>query len=79
MTTMTSTDQILDDFAEALSEASGELAHLRVPAPDMAGELQHSRAMMNWLYDGGWIRWGWPEAVGGLGGSPLIRCQILER
>jgi alkylation response protein AidB-like acyl-CoA dehydrogenase len=79
MTTMTSTDQILDDFEEALSEASGELAHLRVPAPDMAGELQHSRAMMNWLYDGGWIRWGWPEAVGGLGGSPLIRCQILER
>jgi alkylation response protein AidB-like acyl-CoA dehydrogenase len=79
MTTAISTDQILDDFEAALRGASDELAHLRIPAADMATELQHSRAMMNWLYDGGWIRWGWPEDVGGLGGSPLIRCQILER
>lgn len=79
MTTVTSTDQVLDDFEAALSDAADELAPLRVPAADMATELKHAKAMMNWLYDGGWIRWGWPQDVGGLGGSPLIRCQILER
>ena len=41
--------------------------------------MTQSRELMNWLYDGGWIRWGSPEEVGGLGGSSLIRCQILER
>ena len=24
-------------------------------------------------YDAGWMRWGWPERVGGLGGSTLLR------
>lgn len=72
-------DRILDDFAAALSAAAGELAPLLSPAPDVAAELAHSRTLMNWLYDGGWIRIGWPESVGGTGGSPLVRCQILER
>ncbi len=29
-------------------------------------------------YDAGWIRWGWPERVGGLGGSPLLRAYLGE-
>lgn len=73
------TERILDDFEQALLDAEAELAHLRPPARDMAEELEHSQAMMRWLHDGGWGRWGWPEEVGGLGGSPLIRCRILER
>src|SRR5262249_8764111 len=28
------------------------------------------------LYDAGWMRWGWPERVGGLGGSPLLRTEL---
>ena len=28
------------------------------------------------LYDAGWMRFGWPEAVGGLGGSPLLRTEL---
>lgn len=79
MTTALDTDQVLHDFAAALSAASDELAPLRGPAPDVATELAHSRTLMNWLFDGGWIRWGWPEEAGGVGGSPLIRCQILEQ
>jgi alkylation response protein AidB-like acyl-CoA dehydrogenase len=73
------TDQILEDFAQALSAANDELAPLRIPTSNVATELAHSRVLMNWLYDGGWSRWGWPEEVGGVGGSPLIRCQILEQ
>lgn len=79
MTATVDTSAILDDFTAALSAAAAELAPLRAPATDVATELAHSRALMNWLYDGGWSRWGWPEEVGGVGGSPLIRCQILER
>jgi alkylation response protein AidB-like acyl-CoA dehydrogenase len=79
VTTALDTDQILDDFEAALSDAADELAPLRTAALDVATELAHSRALMNWLFDGGWSRWGWPEEVGGVGGSPLIRCQILEQ
>jgi alkylation response protein AidB-like acyl-CoA dehydrogenase len=79
MTTAIRSDQILDDFEAALAGARKDLASLRVPAEDLESALTQSRELMNWLYDGGWIRWGWPEEVGGLGGSSLIRCQILER
>ncbi|MGD1241557.1 acyl-CoA dehydrogenase family protein [Mycobacterium seoulense] len=72
-------ERILDEFDVALLAAADGLAPLREPAADMAHALEQSRRMMKWLYDGGWSRWGWPEAVGGIGGSPLVRCQILER
>ena len=29
-------------------------------------------------YDAGWMRWGWPERVGGLGGSPMLRTELGE-
>lgn len=72
-------ERILDEFDGALLAAADELAPLREPAAGMAQALEQSRRMMKWLYDGGWSRWGWPEAVGGIGGSPLVRCQVLER
>jgi alkylation response protein AidB-like acyl-CoA dehydrogenase len=28
------------------------------------------------LYDAGWMRWGWPERVGGLGGVPMLRTEL---
>ncbi len=28
------------------------------------------------LFDAGWMRYGWPEAVGGLGGPPLMRTEL---
>src|SRR5215469_18423205 len=30
------------------------------------------------LYEAGWMRYGWPEAVGGLGGPPLLRAVLGE-
>jgi alkylation response protein AidB-like acyl-CoA dehydrogenase len=29
-------------------------------------------------YGAGWMRWGWPERVGGLGGSPVLRAYLGE-
>jgi alkylation response protein AidB-like acyl-CoA dehydrogenase len=28
------------------------------------------------LYDAGWMRWGFPERVGGLGGAPVLRTEL---
>ena len=28
------------------------------------------------LFDAGWMRFGWPERVGGRGGSPLLRTEL---
>ncbi|MFI7195165.1 acyl-CoA dehydrogenase family protein [Nocardia nova] len=30
------------------------------------------------LYDAGWIRLGWPEEIGGLGGRPILRSVVSE-
>src|SRR5262245_50761563 len=29
-------------------------------------------------FDAGWMRWGWPERIGGLGGSTLLRAYLGE-
>ncbi len=36
-------------------------------------EMQRVKSV---LYDAGWMRWGWPERVGGLGGSPMLRTEL---
>jgi alkylation response protein AidB-like acyl-CoA dehydrogenase len=28
------------------------------------------------LYEAGWMRWGWPERVGGRGGPPMLRTEL---
>jgi alkylation response protein AidB-like acyl-CoA dehydrogenase len=40
--------------------------------------LSHQRRVQRLLFDEGWMRWGWPTAVGGLGGSPLCRAVLGE-
>ena len=30
------------------------------------------------LFDAGWMRWGWPESVGGLGGPSILRAVLGE-
>jgi alkylation response protein AidB-like acyl-CoA dehydrogenase len=73
------TDKILDAFEAALTASTDQLGGLREPVRSLEAQLDNSRRLMNWLYDGGWVRWGWPKDAGGFGGSSLIRCEILER
>ena len=40
--------------------------------------LAHQRRLQRLLFDEGWMRWGWPTAVGGLGGTPLFRAVLGE-
>jgi alkylation response protein AidB-like acyl-CoA dehydrogenase len=40
---------------------------------DLVAQMQRVKAV---LYDAGWMRYGWPERVGGLGGSPMLRTEL---
>jgi alkylation response protein AidB-like acyl-CoA dehydrogenase len=40
---------------------------------DHIGQMQRVKGI---LYEAGWMRCGWPESVGGLGGSPLLRTEL---
>jgi alkylation response protein AidB-like acyl-CoA dehydrogenase len=40
--------------------------------------LSHQRRVQAMLFDHGFMRWGWPTEVGGLGGSPLFRAVLGE-
>ena len=65
----------LDDW---LDQHQAELA------PDHHGQgtlEQHMRQLRKVKQAGfaaGWMRWGWPERVGGLGGSPILRAYLGE-
>ena len=40
--------------------------------------MAHLSRVKRLAYDAGWMRWGWPERVGGLGGSALLRAYLGE-
>jgi alkylation response protein AidB-like acyl-CoA dehydrogenase len=40
--------------------------------------MTHLSKVKRLAYDADWMRWGWPERVGGLGGSPLLRAYLGE-
>ena len=54
-------------------------------APDYAGigrldqQMAHLRKVMRLAYDADFMRMGWPERVGGLGGSSLLRAYLGEQ
>ncbi len=58
--------------------------HAAALAPDYVGagtldeQMAQTRKVMRLAFDAGWMRWGWPERVGGLGGSPLLRACLGE-
>lgn len=53
-------------------------------APDYVGvgtlddQMRHLSTVKRLTFDAGWTRWGWPERVGGLGGSTLLRAYLGE-
>jgi alkylation response protein AidB-like acyl-CoA dehydrogenase len=71
----------------SLAEFRAELktwldAHHEQLAPSYAppGTLDDHMAQMqrvkSVLFEAGWMRFGWPERVGGLGGSPMLRTEL---
>ena len=53
---------------------------LTPPADDHSLDAQHAQhsRVLGALYDAGWMRWGWPESAGGLGGPMILRAIVGE-
>jgi alkylation response protein AidB-like acyl-CoA dehydrogenase len=72
----------LDEFRKSLDDWLDEHRDALAPAFVGAGTMEQEVAQMNKVkrltFDAGWIRYGWPERVGGLGGSNLHRAYLAE-
>jgi alkylation response protein AidB-like acyl-CoA dehydrogenase len=72
----------LDDFRAGLDLWLDENAAALAPDHPGEGSLDDHMAQLSKVkrlaYDAGWMRWGWPTSVGGLGGSTLLRGYLGE-
>jgi alkylation response protein AidB-like acyl-CoA dehydrogenase len=65
----------LDDW---LDEHERELAPEHEGRGTLAEEMTQLAKVKRLAFDAGWSRWGWPERVGGLGGSSILRAYLGE-
>ena len=61
-----------------LAANPGVVAEVRRPVHPYAERVRAMCRLMARLYDEGWSRYGWPEAVGGLGGTILHRAAMWD-
>src|SRR4051794_3891042 len=66
-----SLDAWLDEHADELVLDEGHVGTLDAHMTQLA-------LVKRLTYDAGWMRYGWPERVGGLGGSTLLRAYLGE-
>ena len=68
------------EFREALrawlDAHHAELAPTYPPPGTLGDEVAQMQQVKSLLFDAGFMRWGWPERVGGLGGSPMLRTEL---
>jgi alkylation response protein AidB-like acyl-CoA dehydrogenase len=67
-----------DRFRDWMSASAATLAPLLTVHSDYDARVREARAMRRLLCDSGWGLAGWPEAVGGLGGTILHRAVVTE-
>jgi alkylation response protein AidB-like acyl-CoA dehydrogenase len=67
----TSLDRWLDEHQSELQSADEGPGGLDADIDQLA-------KVKRLLFDAGWMRYGWPESVGGLGGSTLLRAYLGE-
>ena len=53
-----------------------ELAPRFAPPGTLDEQIAQMRRVTSLLFDAGWMRYGWPERVGGLGGAPMLRTEL---
>jgi alkylation response protein AidB-like acyl-CoA dehydrogenase len=72
----------LGDFKSAVDDwldaQAGELAPTYEGIGTLDEQMAQLRKVMRLAYDAGFSRMGWPERVGGLGGSNLLRAYLGE-
>ncbi|HPB45349.1 MAG TPA: acyl-CoA dehydrogenase family protein [Microthrixaceae bacterium] len=72
----------LEEFREGLDAWLDANAALLAAHHEGAGTLDEQMAHLSQVkretFDAGWMRYGWPTEVGGLGGSTLLRAYLGE-
>jgi alkylation response protein AidB-like acyl-CoA dehydrogenase len=72
----------LVEFRDQLDRWLDEHRTVLAPEHDGLGTLDEQVAQLSKVkrmaYDAGWMRWGWPARVGGLGGTSLLRAYLGE-
>ncbi|MCD9624725.1 acyl-CoA dehydrogenase family protein [Rhabdothermincola salaria] len=72
----------LDEYRAGLDAWLEHHAEALAPAHEGKGTLDEQLAQIEKVkrlaFDAGWMRHGWPERVGGLGGSTLLRAYLQE-
>ncbi len=61
-----------------LDEHDGELRGDHAAGASLDHHMAQLSSVKRLAYDAGWMRWGWPERVGGFGGSSLLRAYLGE-
>jgi len=67
-----------DGLEKWLGSSPPSLVAAAVPNPSFAARVETTSALMKALFDEGWGRYGWPEALGGLGGTILHRAAMWD-
>jgi alkylation response protein AidB-like acyl-CoA dehydrogenase len=65
-------------FREWLVAEAAALEPFRELSRDLNETFRSLRLLQRLLYDAGWIRLGWAESLGGLGGAPILRAVVSE-
>ena len=72
----------LDEFRAAFDDWLDAHADELAPDADGPADLDQHMAQIakvrHLTYDAGWARYGWPERIGGFGGSGLLRAYLAE-
>src|SRR5262245_4267435 len=53
-----------------------ELAPRFAPPGTLDDRVAQMQRVKKLLFEAGWMQWGWPERVGGRGGSPMLRTEL---
>jgi alkylation response protein AidB-like acyl-CoA dehydrogenase len=67
-----------EGFEKWLATAPPTLVAAAAPIPSFAARVEVMSALMRALYEEGWGRHGWPESLGGLGGTILHRAAMWD-
>ncbi len=71
-------DEFADRFREWMAVHDAQLAPLLAPRSDYDQRVEQARGLRKLLSQESWGRYGWPEGVGGLGGTILHRGIVYE-
>ena len=70
--------QVREQFGVWLHENEGRLQELCAPGKDVTATFTAQGELQKLLFEAGWIRLGWPEDLGGLGGEMILRAVVVE-